>query len=156
MMDKPYKLAKVADPIVIIASAVSQEYGARINAVAQSIGSYPSIGNLVPLIMFVTGLLLSPKAFMYQRFGDCEQEWRTIRMDVQNYVPSGRLPCSLPLLDRYNFSYRVHKLYSGINARFDFGIPRYHCWCMAYDILRTSDGRFDSDLDILPNTLLWS
>ncbi|MFP3205862.1 MAG: APC family permease, partial [Metallosphaera yellowstonensis] len=53
--------AKVADPIVIIASAVSQEYGARINAVAQSIGSYPSIGNLVPLIMFVTGLLLPPR-----------------------------------------------------------------------------------------------
>jgi amino acid transporter len=70
MTDKPYKLAKVVGPIVIMASAVSQEYGAGINAVAtQSIGSYPSIGNLVPLIMFVTGLLLLPKVFMYQRFG---------------------------------------------------------------------------------------
>lgn len=70
MSDKPFKLAKVIGPVAIIASAVSQEYGAGINAVAtQSIGSYPAILNLVPAIMFITGLLMLPKVFMYQKFG---------------------------------------------------------------------------------------
>ncbi|WP_054836990.1 APC family permease [Metallosphaera hakonensis] len=70
MSDKPYKLAKIVGPVVIMASAVSQEYGAGINAVAiQSIGSYPAVLGLVPLIMFITGLLMLPKVFMYQRFG---------------------------------------------------------------------------------------
>ncbi|MCH1772177.1 MULTISPECIES: APC family permease [Metallosphaera] len=70
MSDKPFKLAKVIGPVAIIASAVSQEYGAGINAVAtQSIGSYPAILNLVPAIMFITGLFMLPKVFMYQKFG---------------------------------------------------------------------------------------
>ncbi len=70
MATPKYKLAKVVGWFVIMASAVSQEYGAGINAVStQSIGTYPGVGNLVPLIMFITGLLLIPKVFMFQRFG---------------------------------------------------------------------------------------
>lgn len=65
-----YKLAKVIGAFAIMASAVSQEYGAGINFVAvRALGSYPEVRTLVPLAMFVTGFMLLPKVFMYQRFG---------------------------------------------------------------------------------------
>ncbi|MFP3131171.1 MAG: APC family permease [Nitrososphaeria archaeon] len=95
MSNQTLKLAKVVGWFAIMASAVSQEYGAGINAVAtSSIGTYPGIGNLVPLAMFVTGLLLIPKVFMFQRFGSVasssggEYTWmsRTVHPRVGFYV----------------------------------------------------------------------
>ncbi len=89
------KLAKVMGWFAIMASAVSQEYGAGINAVATtSIGTYPGIRNLVPLAMFVVGLLLIPKVFMFQKFGSVasssggEYTWmsRTIHPRVGFYI----------------------------------------------------------------------
>ncbi|MCY0880942.1 MAG: APC family permease [Firmicutes bacterium] len=66
----PQQLAKAVGVLAIMASAVAQEYGSGINFVApQSIGVYPGIENLVPLAMFVTGLLYLPKVFLFMRFG---------------------------------------------------------------------------------------
>ncbi|HUW66206.1 MAG TPA: APC family permease [Spirochaetia bacterium] len=67
-MDGP-KLAKVLGLAVIISSAISQVYGASINYITvNSLGVYPGVEYLVPLAMFVTGLLLIPKIFLYMRF----------------------------------------------------------------------------------------
>ncbi|MEM0050544.1 MAG: APC family permease, partial [Candidatus Bathyarchaeia archaeon] len=91
----PLKLAKVIGWFAIMASAVSQEYGAGINAVATtSLGPYPGVGNLVPLAMLITGLLLIPKVFMFQRFGGVvpssggEYGWmsRTIHPRIGFYI----------------------------------------------------------------------
>lgn len=63
------KLARLVGLIAVIASAVSQEYGSGINFVApQSLSVYPAIRDLVPLAMFVTGILYLPKVFIYMRF----------------------------------------------------------------------------------------
>jgi amino acid transporter len=95
MNSQTLKLAKSLGWFAIMASAVSQEYGAGINAVATtSIGTYPGIGNLVPLAMFVVGILLIPKVFMFQRFGSVasssggEYTWmsRTIHPRVGFYI----------------------------------------------------------------------
>lgn len=64
-----YRLEKSLGIAAIVASAVTQEYGAGINfVVTQSIGVYPAIGNLVPLAMFVTGLVIFLKVYLYARF----------------------------------------------------------------------------------------
>ncbi|MCU4160654.1 APC family permease [Acidiphilium sp. AL] len=64
-----YRLAKSLGLIAIVASAVTQEYGAGINfVVTQSIGVYPAIGDLVPLAMFVTGIVIFLKVDLYARF----------------------------------------------------------------------------------------
>ena len=93
--DQVVKLAKVVGWVAIMASAVAQEYGAGINVVAtSSIGTYPGIGNLVPLAMLVAGLILLPKVFMFQRFGSVistsggEYTWmsRTIHPRVGFYI----------------------------------------------------------------------
>lgn len=70
MEPKKPRLAKTIGWFAIMASALSQEYGSGINVVATtSLGTYPGVGNLVPLAMFIAGLLLIPKVFMFQRFG---------------------------------------------------------------------------------------
>ena len=64
-----YRLEKSLGLVAIVASAVTQEYGAGINfVVTQSIGVYPGIGNLVPLAMFATGIVIFLKVFLYARF----------------------------------------------------------------------------------------
>lgn len=66
-----YRLDKSLGLIAIVASAVTQEYGAGINfVVTQSIGVYPAIRNLVPLAMFVTGAVIFLKVFLYARFAE--------------------------------------------------------------------------------------
>jgi len=95
MDSQKFKLAKTLGWVAIMASAVSQEYGAGINAVATtSIGTYPGIGGFVPLAMFMAGLLLIPKIFMFQKFGSVasssggEYTWisRTIHPRVGFYI----------------------------------------------------------------------
>ena len=64
------KLAKVVGWFTIMASAASNEYGAGINSVPTStLGPYPGVGSLVPLVVLIAGLILIPKVFMFQRFG---------------------------------------------------------------------------------------
>lgn len=64
-----FRLAKIVGVATIVASAVSNEYGSGVNFVApQSVGVYPRIENLVPLAMFITGLVLFPKVFLFMRF----------------------------------------------------------------------------------------
>lgn len=56
-----YRLAKVLGVLAVTASAVSAEYGAGINFVStQSLSVYPGVHGLVPLAMFVTGILMLP------------------------------------------------------------------------------------------------
>ncbi len=65
----PFRLHRAVGLLAIVASAVAGEYGAGINFVAvQSLSVYPAIRDLVPLAMLVTGLLVLPKVFLYQRF----------------------------------------------------------------------------------------
>ncbi len=64
-----YRLNKVIGIFAVIASAVAGEYGAGINFVAvQSLSVYPAVQDLVPLAMLVTGFLVLPKVFLYQRY----------------------------------------------------------------------------------------
>jgi len=64
-----FRLAKTLGLAAVVASAVTQEYGAGINfVVPQSLGVYPGIGALVPLAMFATGLVIFLKVFLYARF----------------------------------------------------------------------------------------
>ncbi|KLU63218.1 serine/threonine exchanger SteT [Peptococcaceae bacterium CEB3] len=64
-----HKLAKVLGLSVIIASAVSQVYGASINYISvTSLSVYPKVEYLVPLAMFFTGILLLPKVYLFMRF----------------------------------------------------------------------------------------
>lgn len=66
-----YRLDKSLGLFAIVASAVTQEYGAGINfIVPQSIGVYPGIANLVPLAMFATGMVIFLKVFLYARFSE--------------------------------------------------------------------------------------
>lgn len=66
---KSFQLAKVVGVTTVVASAVANEYGSGINFVApQSVGAYPHIENLVPLAMFITGIILLPKVFLFMRF----------------------------------------------------------------------------------------
>jgi amino acid transporter len=67
--DDRYRLAKSLGVFAIAASALTHEYGATINYVStNSLGIFPGIQDLVPWAMFVAGLLLSPKVFLYVRF----------------------------------------------------------------------------------------
>ncbi len=64
-----YRLSKAVGLFAIVASAVAGEYGAGINFVSvQSLSVYPAVQQLVPLAMLVTGLLILPKVFLYQRY----------------------------------------------------------------------------------------
>ncbi|HKX11077.1 MAG TPA: APC family permease [Stellaceae bacterium] len=64
-----FRLAKSLGVMAIAASALTHEYGATINYVStNSLGIYPAIQDLVPWAMFVAGLLLIPKVFLYVRF----------------------------------------------------------------------------------------
>jgi basic amino acid/polyamine antiporter, APA family len=72
MADAPatdYRLAKVLGVLAVTASAVAAEYGAGINFVStQSLGVYPGVHGLVPLAMFVTGVLMLPKTWLFVVF----------------------------------------------------------------------------------------
>ena len=64
-----FRLAKALGVFAILASAVSQEYGVGINFVlVSSLGSYPAITYLVPLAMFMAGIVLIPKVALFARF----------------------------------------------------------------------------------------
>ena len=64
-----YRLAKVLGVLAITASAVSAEYGAGINFVStRSLQIYPGVHGWVPLAMFVTGILMLPKTYLYVMF----------------------------------------------------------------------------------------
>jgi amino acid transporter len=64
-----FKLAKAVGVLAVTASAVCAEYGAGINFVStQSLGVYPGIQGLVPLAMFVTGILMLPKTWLFVIF----------------------------------------------------------------------------------------
>ncbi len=64
-----YRLAKQVGILAILASGVAQEYGTGINFVATKVLTpYPGLGNLVPLVMLVTGFALFPKVFMFRTF----------------------------------------------------------------------------------------
>jgi amino acid transporter len=65
----PFRLAKVLGVLAVTASAVAAEYGAGINFVStQSLSIYPGVHGLVPLAMFVTGVLMLPKTYLYVVF----------------------------------------------------------------------------------------
>jgi amino acid transporter len=64
-----YRLAKVLGVMAVTASALAAEYGAGINFVStQSLSVYPGVHGLVPLAMFVTGILMLPKTYLYIMF----------------------------------------------------------------------------------------
>jgi amino acid transporter len=64
-----FRLSRSVGLIAIVASAVAGEYGAGINFVAvQSLGVYPGVQGLVPLAMFLTGLVMITKVYMFARF----------------------------------------------------------------------------------------
>jgi amino acid transporter len=64
-----FRLSKVLGVFTIMASAVAGEYGAGINFVSvQSLSVYPSVRDLVPLAMFVTGALLITKVYLFSRY----------------------------------------------------------------------------------------
>lgn len=64
-----FRLAKSLGVLAIAASALTHEYGATINFVStNSLSVYPDIQDLVPWAMFVAGLLLIPKVYLYIRF----------------------------------------------------------------------------------------
>jgi basic amino acid/polyamine antiporter, APA family len=64
-----YKLAKAVGVLAITASAVSAEYGSGINYVSvQSLSVYPDVKGLVPLAMFVCGIAMLPKAYLFSAF----------------------------------------------------------------------------------------
>ncbi|MGA9855539.1 MAG: APC family permease [Gammaproteobacteria bacterium] len=62
-------LARVTGSIVIALSALSQEYGSGINfVVPHGLGKYPEAENLVPLAIFVAGLVLIPGVVLFVRY----------------------------------------------------------------------------------------
>ncbi|WP_428489715.1 APC family permease [Rhodopila sp.] len=64
-----YRLSKALGIFAVIASAVAAEYGAGVNFVSvQSLSVYPAVQDLAPLAMLVTGVLVLPKVFLYQRY----------------------------------------------------------------------------------------
>ena len=64
-----FRLAKAVGVLAITASAVSAEYGAGINFVSvNSLSVYPDVKGLVPLAMFVCGVAMLPKAYLYTAF----------------------------------------------------------------------------------------
>jgi APA family basic amino acid/polyamine antiporter len=64
-----FRLAKAVGVLAIAASAISAEYGSGINYVSvQSLSVYPDVKGLVPLAMFVCGVAMLPKAYLYAAF----------------------------------------------------------------------------------------
>src|SRR5271169_6822815 len=64
-----YRLAKTLGVLAITASAVSAEYGSGINYVSvQSLSVYPDVKGLVQLAMFVCGIAMLPKAYLFAAF----------------------------------------------------------------------------------------
>jgi amino acid transporter len=64
-----FRLAKAVGVLAITASAVSAEYGAGINFVSvQSLSVYPDVKGLVPLAMFVCGIAMLPKVYLFAAF----------------------------------------------------------------------------------------
>ncbi|MGA9852706.1 MAG: APC family permease [Gammaproteobacteria bacterium] len=62
-------LARVTGSVVIALSALSQEYGSGINfVVPQGLGKYPGTENLVPLAIFIAGLVLIPGVVLFARY----------------------------------------------------------------------------------------
>ena len=64
-----FRLAKAVGVLAITASAICAEYGSGINYVSvQSLSVYPDVKGLVPLAMFVCGLAMLPKAYLFAAF----------------------------------------------------------------------------------------
>ncbi len=64
-----YQLSKALGVVAVVASTLATEYGTGINFVSvQSLSVYPGVHGLVPLAMFVTGLALLPKAYLFAVF----------------------------------------------------------------------------------------
>src|SRR5579875_929265 len=64
-----FRLAKAVGVLAIAASAISAEYGSGINYVSvQSLSVYPDVKGLVPLAMFVCGIAMLPKAYLFAAF----------------------------------------------------------------------------------------
>lgn len=62
-------LARITGSVVVALSALSQEYGSGINfVVPHGLGKYPQVDNLVPLAIFVAGVLLIPQVVLFSRF----------------------------------------------------------------------------------------
>ena len=62
-------LLRVTGSVVIALSALSQEYGSGINfVVPHGLQSYPGVENLVPLAIFVAGIVLIPQVALFSRF----------------------------------------------------------------------------------------
>lgn len=70
--DKPTPrrgLIRTAGGLVVALSALSQEFGSGINyLVPQGLGQYPGAQNLIPLAIFVAGLLFIPHVSMFCRY----------------------------------------------------------------------------------------
>ncbi len=64
-----YRLAKAVGVFVIMASALSHEYGVTVNfAATQALSVYPLVQGLVPWAMLAAGIVLIPKVYLYMRF----------------------------------------------------------------------------------------
>jgi APA family basic amino acid/polyamine antiporter len=64
-----FRLAKAVGVLAIAASAICAEYGSGINYVSvQSLSVYPDVKGLVPLAMFVCGIAMLPKAWLFAAF----------------------------------------------------------------------------------------
>jgi amino acid transporter len=67
--EQGFRLAKAVGVLAITASAISAEYGSGINYVSvQSLSVYPDVKGLVPLAMFVCGIAMLPKAYLFAAF----------------------------------------------------------------------------------------
>lgn len=61
-----FRLNKSVGVLAIAASAICAEYGSGINYVSvQSVSVYPDVKELVPLAMFVCGVAMLPKAYLF-------------------------------------------------------------------------------------------
>lgn len=64
-----FRLAKAVGVLAIAGSAICAEYGSGINYVSvQSLSVYPDVKGLVPLAMFVCGIAMLPKAWLFAAF----------------------------------------------------------------------------------------
>lgn len=67
--DGRLRLARVVGVGVVAASALTHEYGSGIALITpNTVGAYPRVEWLVPLAMFVCGMLLLPKTALFARF----------------------------------------------------------------------------------------
>jgi len=64
-----FRLAKAVGVLAITASAICAEYGSGINYVSvQSLSVYPDVKGFVPLAVFVCGIAMLPKAYLFAAF----------------------------------------------------------------------------------------